>query len=259
MSILYHDHYGEGTLIKQDGKYFHFKFGNLTKILVFTEKYPPDKVKTDDEILMTAIIEEYEKSLPKLPKENKILYKTLPLCTNPYYRRKLDDSTFLRIADKIFHWKKGSRYQGVNYTDMVNTAMGTKMDSFRRATYDMGAFISNCEALFVFFDGRFRDNGSLGYFMNAFINEDTILETCHITNLKEYEKSYTINPDVRFIFKRDPDMTDNCYLCELIGIFKCVKKEIYLIDNTRYQGEIRYERYTEFEKLWREKVNEANK
>ena len=49
-------------------------------------------------------------------------------------------------------------------------------------------------------------------------------ETCHITNLIEYEKSYTINPDVRFIFKRDPDMTDNCYLCELIGIFKCVKK-----------------------------------
>ena len=259
MATLYHDTFGEGIFLKKDRQYFYFKFGEETKIIIFNEKFAPDRIKTDDEKLMTLIVEEYLKSIPHPPKETKKLIKTLPLYTNPYYRRKLDDSTFLRICDKILHWKKGTRYKGFNYVDMVNKAMGTKMESFRRATYDMGAFIFNCEALFVFFDGKFRDNGGLGFFMNSFINEDTLLETCHIKHLEEYEKSYTINPDVRFVFRRDPDMNDDYYLCELIGIFKCVKKEIYLVDNSRYQGEIRYERYTEFEKLWREKVNNIQK
>ena len=212
---------------------------------------------TDDNELQEQVERDLPVKEPIPPVKTKVLVETLPISHYWWDRdKKIDDKTFARVAGNILSWKKGVRYSGCNYTNMVNDALGTDMHRYTRATFDIGVYLSNCEALFAFFDGIYRQ-GSAGSYKNVLINQDTYLEVCAIDDYKEYKRIKTAAPSIRFVFKRDPDMTGENYLCELIGIFKCERKDIYLINGKYYQGELTYKRYVEYEQLWQKKVAEA--
>lgn len=259
MATIKHINKGIGRFVRQDGHRFYFIFegSDREEYLTVGAKFNLDNIEVDDPTLLKAIME----CMRPNDKAVRRHYLSIPISSGGY-RRPIDDRMFLRVAGKLYKWEKGKRFRGNSYADMVNQVIGCNVSWFVAATYDLGAWIGGCEALFVFFDNSYRDNGSEGFYRNYFKNEDTSVEICDIRNLDEYVDVKRRAPIYRFVFKRDPDRTGDEYLCEFVGIFECVSKDVYEIipehpeyeTKKRFEGELVYKRSEIFEKLWYKNV-----
>ncbi|MBR5448875.1 MAG: hypothetical protein IKV43_02705 [Clostridia bacterium] len=257
MATIKHIKKGVGVFLRQEENKFYFLFegSDAEEYLTVTPKFKLESIETDDETLLAAI-KEAIKGKPE-PRRVRKHFKSLPVRVFPVV---INEWMLRRVSPSLARLKKGMRFTGTGYTDMINKVLGTRMENmYRPATYRLDQWIGGCEAFFAFFDGQARDNGGEGFYSNYFLDEDTAIEDCRIKNLTDYEKIKCGVPTIRFVFRRDPDGVGDYHCCEFVGIFECISKDVYEIYMeprvpgvpVSYEGRLVYKRHTGLEELWK--------
>ena len=173
--------------------------------------------------------------------KNKIFIKSIPIQKPANPLKGIPVGTF-KIAAKL-NLKKGKRYQGTTYVEMMNNALLTNIgEGYIKSSYSLDHIgLYDALAWFAFFDGNYRRSGKDGEYMNQIISNDEILETCLIENENEYKKKRSACRTIRFVFSRGPSNS-----CNFEGIFYQESINIYEA-NGKLIGETVLKRYADWE------------
>ena len=147
-----------------------------------------------------------------------------------------------KIAEKL-NLEKGKTYRGRTYAQMLNNALLTDIkEGYIKSSYPLDHVgLYDALAWFAFFDGKYRRSGEDGEYMNQFVSNNEILETCNIESESKYIKKRSACDTIRFVFSRDEH-----YGCKFEGIFYQESINIYESDG-KLVGETVLKRYPDWE------------